>query len=370
MTTLFESKILSESLSIVLAGIALALYLSDGVAVGKLRPAVGSGVLFGLAVLARASLVFSAPLIVVVAMLPWRSPRESLRVLLTRSGGVALGLALVFVANGALTFSQTGLFVPVILVSRTVEASSGSRFDGQLSSIQFGEGLASSYDVVNSAKLRIERARTGTPEEHSSTEKIDFAAYLRHAPNKLLQTFTPREITFQYGFNGERDHVRVLQLLPVSFGLLLLWAVVGAIALARERGVRSLWPFLPLSLGVLVTTTLYHPSTRYRFALVLPLLVLSGSGFAAVWRRDGALRRWLGAGLLLASVALVGAHATSRHYNRAEFELQLAMSAGMQGDRDAEGIHARRAAAFAPHDPTVQERARMLIDDATTHRSH
>lgn len=258
----YESKLLSESLSILLAVLAVAFYLGDGVVAGKLRPSIASGLLFGFAILARASLVFTAPLTVLVALLPWQSPREDWRVLLTRASGVALGFALSLGGNGLLTYSQTGLFVPVILVSQTVEASSRSGFDGQLSSVQFGEGLASSYDVVTSAKRRIDDERAGVPQQASSAASIDLAAYVRRAPRKLLQTLSPREITFQYGFNGERDRVTLLQFLPVSFGLLLLWGVVGAVALARERGMRALLPFAPLVIGVLVTTTLYHPSTR------------------------------------------------------------------------------------------------------------
>lgn len=360
----YESKLLSETLSMLLAVIALGVYVGDGVRAGKLRPAIVSGALFGVAILARASLVFAGPLTVLVAALPWQSPREGARVLLVRGSGVALGLAMVLGGNGLLTFSQTGLFVPVILVSRTVEASSGSGYDGQLSSIQFGEGLASSYDVVTSAKRRIEAARAGAPEAESSAARINLAGFLRHAPSKLLQTFSPREITFQYGFNGERDRVRLLQFLPVSFGLLLLWGLFGAGVLARERGVRALLPFAPLVIGVLITTTLYHPSTRYRLALILPLVLLAGVGFANVWQPKGAIPKWLGRVMLVASVLLAGLHVRSTQYNQAEFEIQLAMSAGIQGDRPAEIAHARRAAELAPHDASVQQRSRILIENA------
>jgi hypothetical protein len=365
----YESKILSETLSLLLVLLALGVSLGPGVRLGRLRPSIVSGGLYSFAILARASLVFAAPLIVLTALLPWAAPRESFRVCFRRGIGVALGVALVLGGNGLLTFTQTGLFVPVILVSRTVETSSGRGFDGQLASVQFGEGLASSYDVVASAKRRLADAAHGVAQEASSATRIDLVGYLTHAPAKLLHTLTPREITFQYGFNGERDHVRMLQFLPVSFGLLLLWGAFGALALARERGVRALLPFAPLVIGVLVTTTLYHPSTRYRLAMILPLFLLGGVGFATLWRLENRRARWMGGALALASVFFVGLHLRSRSYNRAEFEIQLAMSAGMQGDHQAEVIHAERAVEFAPHDPLVRQRAVTLIEDARSHRA-
>jgi len=360
----YESKILSESISLLLGLLGLGVFLGRGVVAGRAPSSVLSGALFGLAILARASLVFAAPLTLLAAVLPWSSPRESWRTLFRRAFGVGVGFALVLGGNGLLNYSTSGLFVPVILVSRTVEASSGAAFDGNLSSIQFGEGLASSYDVVESAKRRIADAQNRVEQAPSSAVSIDVAGWLANAPRKLQQTLTPREITFQYGFNGERDHVTLLQWLPVSFGVLLLWGVLGAVMVARERGVRALVPFAPLVFGVLVTTTLYHPSTRYRLAIILPLFVLAGVGFGALPRQARPRRNWLGGALLVSSLWLGLLHVQSRGYNRAEFALQLAMSAGIQGDKMAEIAHSERAMAYAPNDPSVRQRAEQMIQGA------
>lgn len=366
----YESKILSETLSLLLGSLALYWFVGAGARSGRVRVSVLSGVLFALSILARASLVFSAPLIVIAAALPWQSPRESVRVLLQRAGGVALGLALVLGGNGTLNYAASGLFVPVILVSRTVEASSGAAFDGQLSSIKFGEGLASSYDVVENAKRRLEEVQNNIEPPASSAARIDLGGWLAHAPGKLLKTLSPREITFQYGYNGERDHVSVLRWLPASFGVLLLWGLIGVVAVAIERGWRALLPFAPIVLGVLITTTLYHPSTRYRLALVLPLLVLGGVGFASLLRLPSLRRAWLSGVAAFATVALVVLHVQASGYNRAEFALQRAMSSGIQGDLQAQVRYAQDAVGFAPNDPSVRERANGLIRDAQSRQPH
>lgn len=361
----YESKILSETLSLCLGAFALSLYLGSGVRRGRWQASIACGALFALTVLARASLVFAAPLVVGVACLPWSSPRESLSTLTRRAAGVALGFALVFGGNGAWTSLHSGLFVPVILVSRTVEASSSNAYDDRLTSVKFGEGLATSYDVVQSAKRRLAEVQSGAPPAASSAVSIDVIGWLKNAPRKLLKTLSPREITFQYGFNGERDYVSLLRVLPVSFGILLLWGVIGAFVLARGHGLRALLPYAPLMLGVVITTTLYHPSTRYRLAIVLPLLVLSGVGVAGVWNATQSSRRRavvaVAVALSACTLALSVLHLTSTSYNHAEFELQLAMSAGIQGDMEAQRAHALAAQELAPNDPTIRQRAALLL---------
>jgi 4-amino-4-deoxy-L-arabinose transferase-like glycosyltransferase len=363
----YESKILSETLSLLLAALALGTFLSSAVRSGRLRWALCSGMLLGLAVLARASLLFVGPLTVLAAALPWESPRESGRVRMARAGGVALGLALIFGGNGLLTWSHSGLFVPVTLVPRTVESSSGAAFDGKLSSIKYGQGLPSSYDVVQSAKRRLQDVQDGTPQAPSSALSVDLRGWITHAPSKLLQTLNPREITFQYGFNAERDHVQVLRWLPVSFGLLLLWGAFGAVTWARERGVRALLPFAPIVFGVFATTTLAHPSTRYRLAMTLPLMLLAAAAVSALLRVRRVQPLWLGGVLGVASLGLVALHLQNPSYNRAEFALQLAMSAGIQGDKKAEQAYAQRALRLAPNNPAVRKRAEGMINRAQPH---
>lgn len=360
----YESKILSETSSMLLCACALGMYTSDAVRAGRLRAALSSGLLFGFSILARASLVFAAPLLVLAASLPWQTPRERVGVGMRRAAGVALGLALVLGGNGLLTYVHTGLFVPVILVSRTLETASGGHFDGQLSSVKGDAGPATSYDVIESARRRIDDARRGVEQAASSATRIDWAGYVRNAPGKLLRTLTPREITFQYGYNGERAHVAGLRWLPISFGVLLLWGVIGAITLIRREGSRALIPLSPLVLGVLVTTTLYHPSTRYRLAMTLPLLLLAGIGGADVVARWRAGRRgWPGLALA-ATTLLCAAHVADTSHHRAEFSLQLGMSASTQGDREAQIRHAQDALRAAPDDPSIRQRALLLRDDA------
>jgi hypothetical protein len=115
---------------------------------------------------------------------------------------------------------------------------------------------------------------------------------------------------------------------------------------------------------VLITTTLYHPSTRYRLAIVLPLLVLSGVGFSWLSRLEPVRRKVAFSVMGLLTLGLVALHFQANGYNRAEFSLQLAMSAGIQGDRQAEIAYAEQAAQFAPNDRSVQHRAQTMIQAA------
>lgn len=83
--------------------------------------------------------------------------------------------------------------------------------------------------------------------------------------------------------------------------MLLILGMLGAWVLVRREGPWALVPLLPLFLGAVACTTLYHPSTRYRLAMIVPLLILSGPG-VCVLRQE---RRERGRGLLSAPALAV-----------------------------------------------------------------
>jgi 4-amino-4-deoxy-L-arabinose transferase-like glycosyltransferase len=359
----FESKILSETLGLFIALIATGFYLGDGVRSGKLSWSMLTGALFGLAILARASLIFSAPIIVACAILPWSRPREHMSDLIRRAVGVAIGMSIIFGANGAWTKWHSGLFVPVILVSRTIETSTSRPFHGSLSDVTEGDRIVSSYDVVEQARQRLsnkveERKGEGG---HSTLRAIDYRGWLLNSPSKLWGTFSNAESNYQYGYLGEKSVVTMLNWLPFGFAFILIWGVMGGFCIARKNGARALLPYLPLILGVLITTTLYHPSSRYRLAMILPMVMLAGPGFAEIIRLRATVFGKCSA-IILVVLSAYMVHDTYRRelHSRADFELQLASSYSMAGDKKAAWHHAQQAAIEAPHDPRIQKRVGMF----------
>lgn len=350
----FETKVLSETFGFFLLLCAFERYTSDGFAAGRVGPALGAGVLLGLAVLARANVLLASPFFVAAALLRWRGDEaaEARPALLFRAALLSAGLALVLGGNGLSNYARTGHFVPVIFPSRTVTATTSTEWDGSLDSVSTGASPPSAWDVVRQAEERLrERDTTSIP-------TIDIGGWLVGAPAKLAVTFSDIETTFQYGYYGERQEIRTLDLLPVSFGTLLLLGMVGAIALGRGRGVRALWPYAPLVLGVLLTTTLFHPSSRYRLPIVVPLLVLGAHGAVSIARMRPSRRRSMIAGaIVLACAALTYRTIAYDLRHPGLWELRVAEGEAVRGDGGAARERIGRALAVEPDCPAVRERA-------------
>lgn len=351
----YESKILSETLGLTLALLSLALYVSPRFVAGRWRTAVGAGVLFGLAILARPNLLITAPFLVLAAALPWSRPSAGRAALLRRAAGLLAGMAVVTGVNGAWNLAHTGRFIPVILRSNTAAVATATAWDGTLTA--FGpDGRVSPWDVVEQARRALER-----DEPAAEGPGLDLAGWIAGAPAKLRRTFSNIETTFQYGYYGERTEVRALAVLPVGFGALLLLGAVGAVFVWRRDGPRALLPWLPHVLGVVVTTTLFHPSSRYRVAMVLPLLALAGPGVMGLVRL--ADRRWrlvLGGAVAAACAAFAWGTYGYELRSPAMWELRVAEAEVLRGDRAAAAARIERARRLGAGDPEVDARLRYI----------
>ncbi len=377
MLPYYASKLLSETLGLLLAALSLAAYASEGVRAARPTRTLAAGALLALAVLARASLVFALPLAVLAALPRW-ARGEARLVGVRRAALVAAGIALVLGANGAVNAAGSGHFVPVIAVSRTLETASTARFDGNLGALSQGGELASPFDVVRQAErsLAPDAVAAEAPSLRERLARYDVRGVLAQAPGKIAQTFGNREMTWQYGFVGERDAVPFLRLFFGAWSAFVVLALAGVWALARaaargeaspgEAGamapdLRALWAHAPLFVGCLVTCVLYHPSSRYRLAMALPMFVLGGYGLTAALRAVATPgRRAAGAAVLAAALAFAVQGQTFTLHNRVEWEFQLAGSCLNAGDRRAAAQHAIRALEQAPLDPTVQRRAAIF----------
>jgi hypothetical protein len=258
---------------------------------------------------------------------------------------------LILLGNGAWNFANTGFFVPVIFVSRTVAATTSGPWTGTLPRVD-PDRMPSAWDVVHQADDRLHgRAHPSAP-----GWGIDLAGYARNAPRKLVETFSDTEHTHDYGYYGERSEVAALHMTPITFGALALLAVAGAGLLVRRAGWRRLAPLAPLFFGTIVTTTLYHPSTRYRLPLVLVLVVLAAVAVGAALR---AHIRWrVGVAALLLAFAVRGF--THQLENPAWWELRVAEAAQAAGDADEVNRRVARARQLAPDDVELEQRIRGL----------
>ena len=362
----FESKIMSETL-----GLTLMLCTLERMSRRSFWSERGTstqltaGACAALAILARASFLPAAPLLAVAACLREAGPASEAaprrpRAQLRRGFIFAAALVLVLAAHGGWTKLQSGLFVPVILVSNTAARATQHAWTGDLSVFRAGpEQLVGAFSVVEQARARLKRARRAEPEPVG--EPFSLPGYLTQAPSKLWLTLRDGETSFDYGFYGERTEVWPLRLCVVSFGMLLAFALVGLVGACRERKLRALSPLLALGLGTLLTTTLFHPSTRYRLPLLLLLLPLAGYAWQLALALEPPRRRMSA----LAALGLVGLafalHQGLRPLDRPAFwQLRVAEAALEEGDFATARLRLVAARQLALQDPQARQRAQML----------
>ena len=386
----YETKILSETLGLALGAGGLALFVEGAErrsASAMARLSFAAGVVLALSTVARASMLFALLLYPLCALprLPSlaqgvggaieatpRSP-TSRRWRLARAASVAAGIALVLGANGLWNRAHTGLFVPVILVSRTAAVATQHDWRGDFrvfSETGVTGGDVSPWDVVRQAEERLREQHQGKAMEVRGAPLwgVDLAGWIHRAPRKLLATLSDRETTFDYGYYGERSEVPVLGALPVSFGLLWVLALGGTAGLAlrrRRAGLMTLWPLVPLIAGTLVTTTLFYPTSRYRLPMALPLVLLAAElvpSLGALRRRAGG-SRWFRSLLAVLLVVLAGFSLRTlarRPEQPADWELRLAEAWMRAGDPAEAHRRMDRARALAPGDPAVLHRIEII----------
>lgn len=361
----YESKILSETLGQSLLLLGLWLFLR-GIRRGAAGLLVSSGVAFAFATLARANLLFTLPFWpVAIVFAPKGSGLGT--ALRSRALGallVALGILAPLGLHGAWNLSNTGHFVPVIMVSKTVNSTTSGSFDGNLRASDGGTAPPSPWDVVDQATLRLQ----GNAQEQPLA--IDWLGYIKGAPEKALRTFRDDETTFQYGYYGERSELWALNATPLSFGALLALALLS---LMRARLRRTALLLAPIVLGVLATTTLFHPSSRYRYALFAVLVPLAALGCVEAarvcrrwWRERSRERKPVGWALPVVIGALALAVTLSvrtvgyelRHPGM--WELRVAESELRRGAKKQAEMRITRALDLGSDDPAVRRRVAML----------
>ncbi|MDQ3035273.1 MAG: hypothetical protein M3Y87_22910 [Myxococcota bacterium] len=359
LTLFYETKIMSETLGIFLLLGALALMYQPGARPSRI---LAGGAVLGLAVLARANLLFALPFFV-LAMLVAREDREGWRPRALRTGALALGIALVLGANGLWNLAWFDRFVPVILPSRTASlASASGEWTGSLAIFQTSDAPPGAWDVVEQAEITLGRVAPPAASEPSpAVTSIDLGGVLRSAPSKLARTFSDVETTFEYGFYGERTELASLRWQPISFATLLVLGLLGAILLARARGWRALIAHAPLVIGVILVTTLFHPSSRYRLPMIVPLVMLGGIGLAELWSLPARRARIaIGSAVLVVCAALAIRHWTHALHDPAMWHVRVAEGETVRGDTDAARARVTRAYELSREGDAARTRIELL----------
>ncbi len=368
-----ESKLLSDTLGLALAMGSMAIWLGPGFGRGSARSALAAGGLAALAVLARSSLVFSAPLLVLAAMLPWASGGEGLGLVprLRRGATVALAMLLVFGSYGLWTSRHAGVFVPITYQSpqsASVLRASSAKWKQRFDSVRIDSDrpFASALDVVHTVQQDLDGIRAGDetvtgPSLVGTWRALDLASIARAAPGKLVAGLSDYEKLYQYGYYGERSVIPALRVFPTTFGILLLLGIIGAAALVRKKGAWALVPYLPWLLGASTTLALYHPSSRYRLVMILPLSILAGYAVAIAIEEIHERRRvlaWAAVALCCGLLTLRSASYELRH--PAHWEAAVAESYFAAGDVERMHEHLDLATALAPDDPKLKARVGFL----------
>lgn len=359
----FETKIMSETLGLTLLLLGIRAFAGPDLARNRPLAIVVCGLCLGLAVLARASLLFCLPAFVLAALMlpsaqtngaPERTGMTPRAASLRRSLGLAAVLSALLCGHGTFTYAHSGLFVPVILTSNTAAQATQGEWTGSLATFQEGAQAVGAWSVVRQAEERLRAVRQGvTP---PPAPPIQISGWLRQVPHKLWLTFRDRETTFDYGYYGERSEVPVLCATFVSFGFLASAGAVGVFLCARARNRLGLWALAPVVIGILVTTTLFHPSTRYRLPLVVALAPLSGFAISKAWETARA-----GKPRLLALIGALALGWTAMSSTRVlshpgMWHLRVAESAALASDLPECRARVDAAQKLEPNSSSVRER--------------
>ena len=347
----YETKLMSETLGLFFVVLATWIASSPRLQQGAMPVAVALGCVLGVATLVRANLLFTLPFFVLLVAI--RTGEEALRVRAVRAAAVIVGIALVLGMNGLWNLVHVGRFVPVILTSQTASrASSHGAWTGSLGFFGSEGSPPSAWDVVTQAERAL-----AAPAPPPSLPSIDIVGWIASSPSKLARTFSDVETSFDYGFYGERSELHALAVLPVSMGVLLLLGAVGAFVVVRRDGLRALAPYLPLVLGVVLVTTLFHPSTRYRLSMSVPLVLLSTQAALAL---GDALSRRRALIVVTATACLLLAvrHLVHPLQSPGLWQVRVAEGETLRGDVDA--ARARIARALATGEPAAIARIGLL----------
>ena len=190
-------------------------------------------------------------------------------------------------------------------------------------------------------------------------------AFLRDEPGralqlmwkKLLWTLSDRELPNTDDIEWVTGHSWLFQrpILPLSFGMLLPFALAGAFLLGRQ------WHECASLAGLVVTglatSTLFFTNARFRLILVPPVLLLAAisldrlPGLLAAWDRNRRTLLAPAVGFAAGAVLAWGNFYDVRSYRVAQISVNTGALEREAGDFESAVRHLRAGLAGDPHDP-------------------
>ncbi|MBS2027259.1 MAG: glycosyltransferase family 39 protein [Deltaproteobacteria bacterium] len=327
-TTYFCGQL--EPATLALFAIALALWATPIEGASRVRWML-AGLAWAAAILIRSELVLALPFVLAHAVLV-----GGRRALATATVAPAVLLAISLGVNWA----SCGR--PVLLTTGAGEnlwIGNNPLADG-VSPFLHGDQLAVTRAVERTAHDAVEA-------DTLFRAQARFGDFLRLAPRKLAWTLNAKELPNAADIDWERSQSWLLRLPLPGFGLLLPFALVGALTLRRDR--RALILLGPIAVALAVCVA-FFTNARFRLELVPALLVLAGVGIAGAFegRERIAKVAVLALGLLLAWNDFDGV----RGYRIPELDMDTAALQVVGGDVEGAIARLRAAIGARPEDPS------------------
>ena len=302
----FDGLLLKVSLAAFL--FCLAVYFLVGKGLKEAGPnQILSGFFMGLATLTRGNFLLILPVIFVALVLNRQVDMKR-----------RLAMALLFVIGNLLVLVPVAARNYVVsndLVLTTSQAGQnfyiGQNLEANGTYIKLSfvrpDPLFEQEDFHNEAEKRL--GRELTPSEVSGywfSQGMDFIkkeplSFLKLTGKKLLLFFNNYEIPDNHNFYFHSKYSNVLQNLPISFGLISPFVILGFLGMIYERKTGSFF-FFVIQIVYIGSIILFYIFSRYRMP-VLPLLCISAGYGVTLLFRQFAMQKW---GILALSLILSG----------------------------------------------------------------
>ena len=356
-----DSLILAESL---LAFLHLSFFLALVIAWQRRSAVVMwvAGLLLGLAAATRGNVLIYVPVVVVWAL--WEQKESVVRaarsVILPFLLGVAVPVGLCTAAN----YSAEHDFV--LLSSNAgynFYVGNHSKASGVFDKIR-GHDESRGFDPLKDPDGRdFARAIAGRHLSPSEASWFWFKSALRSiegnwrhfvsvSVKKLLLFFNIQEIPQIYSYDLAKGDIALLRFLPVCFGMVAPFGLLGLWLFFRQGGLRRLVALL-CALYV-VSICAFFVVGRYRMGLLPVFVIVSGFAILHLARvfRSGRLSSKVGHGVALGLLSLVAFHPLRMHTPLTIYKHFGGLYASVN-EFEAARILARKALKLAPQDPEV-----------------
>jgi 4-amino-4-deoxy-L-arabinose transferase-like glycosyltransferase len=302
----FDGLLLKVSFAAFL--LSFAVYFIAGRGLKEIGPnQILSGVFMGLATLTRGNFLLILPVIFLALLL-------NRQVDLKRRIGMALlfviGNLLILVPVAARNYAVSNdLVLTTSQAGQNFYIGQNPEANGTYVKLSFvrPEPLFEQEDFHKEAEKRLDKELT--PSEVSKywfSQGMEFIkseplSFIKLTGKKLLLFFNNYEIPDNHNFYFHKKYSNVLQALPISFGLMSPFIILGFLGILYERKPGSLF-ILAIQVVYIGSIILFYMFSRYRM-VIQPLLCLSAAYGVTLLYKQFAMQRWR---ILVVSFIIIG----------------------------------------------------------------